>query len=159
MAVPLVGMLLDDQGTGAAVDACFDLHHLRVGARVDGERLFRGAVDAAVVGDGTEIAAAAGLRPRPPAASRARLATAAGHGAVDFTDALALFAVFTFVPLLFAMHECDLGFDSALLLIQRQRHQGVALLSDLAGQAVDFTPVEQQLSLAARIVVAAVREA
>ncbi|MNV74971.1 hypothetical protein D3C71_1682290 [compost metagenome] len=44
-----------------------------------------------------------------------------------------------------ALGQRDLGLDQAVLPVQVQRHQGVALLLDLADQALDLFLVQQQL--------------
>src|SRR6185503_14582070 len=94
----------------------------------------------------------------PPQPVTSRLAATTGHRAIHFTLALPFLGVFTFVPLLLAVYEGDLGFDPTFLLVQRQRYQRIALLSNLAHQPIDLAPVQQQLALATGRVVAAVRE-
>src|SRR5450432_161569 len=81
----------------------------------------------------------------------------ARHGSVDLSLALTFLRVISLVPLLLAVHERELGLHAALLLVQGQRHQSVPLLLDLAGEAVDLAPVEQQLSPPPRLVVPPVR--
>src|SRR6185312_4543892 len=98
-----------------------------------------------------------GLRQAEPGFVRA-LTTAAGHRTVDLTLALPLLGVFTFVPALLAVDQGQLGLHAPLLFIQRQGHQRAPFLANLSGQALDLAPVEQQLALAARVVVALIGE-
>src|ERR1022692_350098 len=91
-------------------------------------------------------------------ASALTLTAAAGHGAVDFTLTLPFLGIFALVPTLLAMDQGQLGLHHPLLLIQRQRHQRVALLANLAHQAIDLAPVQEQLPFAPGIVVAPVRK-
>src|SRR3954447_3794899 len=90
--------------------------------------------------------------------SASALAAATGHGAVDLTLALPLLRVFTLVPALLSVNQGQLGLHAALLLIQRQRDQRAPFFSNLSGQAIDLSSVQQQLALAARVVVALVGE-
>src|SRR3954464_9600346 len=86
------------------------------------------------------------------------LAAATGHGTVDLTLALPLLRILTLVPALLAVNQGQLGLHATLLLIQRQRDQRAPFFSDLAGQPIDLPSVQQQLALAARVVVALVGE-
>src|SRR5450432_3647080 len=81
----------------------------------------------------------------------------ARHRAIDLPLALTLLRVIPLVPLLLAVHERELGLDAALLLVQRQRHESVPLLLDLAREAIDLAAVQQQFAPAPRLVVAPVR--
>src|SRR5579871_45385 len=90
--------------------------------------------------------------PLQPARMARALATAAGHRAVDLTLALSLLGVFTFVPALLAVNQGQLGLHAPLLFIQRQGHQRAPFFTDLVGETVDFSPVQQELALAPRVV-------
>src|SRR6478735_3563464 len=63
-----------------------------------------------------EASRAATLPPPQPATSASRLPATTRHGAIDFTLALPLLRIFTFVPGLLAVDERQFGLHPTLLL-------------------------------------------
>src|SRR3990167_1520965 len=80
-----------------------------------------------------------------PSSAKKRSAVAALHGALDLALALAVLDGVALVVLGLALGQGDLAFHEAVFPVQIQRNQGVALLLDLADQALDLVFFQQQL--------------
>src|SRR5438093_7986 len=85
--------------------------------------------------------------PRPPAAA-ARPAT---QQALLFAIPFALLDRRALVVLLLAARQADLELDPAFAEVQIERRERVTRALDLADQAVDLRPVQQQLARARRV--------
>jgi hypothetical protein len=70
----------------------------------------------------------------------------ARHGAIHFALGFPPLDVLAPIVLLLAVYQRQLHLHAAALFVERKRDQGVALLSHFRHQAVDLTPVEQQLA-------------
>src|SRR5215472_15574428 len=122
-------------------------------------RALRTSSSAAALSGPPEHATTIGARPRAtPSRSQAvrarasRSRSAAAGDAFDFPADFALFDRFALVMQLFSTAEAELHLCEPALEIDAQRDERQALLLKRAGQALDLARVEQQLSVARRLV-------